>query len=333
MTTITRRTFAVTAAILAIARSAFGGRKTGAGAIAHKEAEIGVVSLPHLEFQHVDVFSREPLSGNGLIVFETSDELPTDLMQALTREMHQFESIFLMPTAQPNVVRARVFTMEEELGFAGHPLLGAASVLHQKRSPESRSASWTIELRQKTVPITSTREESWYRAEMDQGTAEFGRTLSLEESRSFLRALNLNETQLTQQYPLQQVSTGLPYLIVPISHGLENARIVQPGFESLLATVGAKFVYVLDVHRREGRTWHNQGLVEDVATGSAAGPAGAYLVRHKLGESGQELVLAQGRFVGRPSLLSVTVRDDRNEKLNVLVAGDVRLFARGTIGV
>jgi PhzF family phenazine biosynthesis protein len=278
------------------------------------------------------VFSRELLSGNGLIVFETNEDISTGMMQALTREMRQFESIFLTPTTQPNVVRARVFTMEEELGFAGHPLLGAAAVLHEKRSPESQTASWTIELRQKTVPITTTREKSWYRAEMDQGTAEFGRTLSLEESRSFLQALNLNETQLAQQFPLQQISTGLPYLIVPISHGLENARIVQPGFESLLATVGAKFVYVLDIHRREGRTWDNQGLVEDVATGSAAGPAGAYLVRHKLCESGQEIVLAQGRFVGRPSLLFVTVRDRGNEKLDVFVAGDVRLIARGTLG-
>jgi len=331
MTRTTRRTFVLTAAISAIARPALSRIKT-AGSIADHEAESGIVSLPQLEFRHVDVFSRELLSGNGLIVFETSEGLLPGMMQALTREMRQFESIFLMPTAEPNVVRARIFTMEEELAFAGHPILGAASVLHEKRSPESRTASWTIKLPQKTVLTTTTREKSWYRAEMDQGTAEFGRTLSLEESKSFLQALNLRKAQIAQQFPLQRVSTGLPYLIVPILHGLENARIVQPGFEALLATVGAKFVYVLDVHRREGRTWDNQGLVEDVATGSAAGPAGAYLVRHRLSESGQELVLTQGRFVGRPSFLFVTVRDSGNEKLDVYVAGDVRLIARGTLG-
>jgi len=64
---------------------------------------------------------------------------------------------------------------------------------------------------------------------MDQGTAEFGRTLSLDESRSFLQALNLREVQIGQQFPLQRVSTGLRYLIVPILHGLENARIAQAG--------------------------------------------------------------------------------------------------------
>jgi trans-2,3-dihydro-3-hydroxyanthranilate isomerase len=327
---MTRRNFTLIATMSAAAQPALSRGRSGVVTTVDQESEQG--TLPRLEFRHVDVFSKELLSGNGLIVFASEHEVRPGMMQALTREMRQFESIFLKSTADPNVVKARVFTMEEELDFAGHPLLGAAAVLHQQRSPERQTASWTIELRQKTVPIVTTREKSWYRANMNQGTAEFGRTLSIEESRPFLQALNLKVMQIPQSLHLQQVSTGLPYLIVPISHGLENARIVQPGFESLLATVGAKFVYVLDVSRREGRTWDNQGLVEDVATGSAAGPAGAYLVRQKLLQPGQELVLKQGRFVGRPSLLFVTVQDRGNGRLDVSVAGDVRLVARGQLG-
>jgi trans-2,3-dihydro-3-hydroxyanthranilate isomerase len=327
---MTRRNFTLIATMSAAAQPALSRGRSGVVTTVDQESEQG--TLPRLEFRHVDVFSKELLSGNGLIVFASEHEVRPGMMQALTREMRQFESIFLKSTADPNVVKARVFTMEEELDFAGHPLLGAAAVLHQQRSPERQTASWTIELRQKTVPIVTTREKSWYRANMNQGTAEFGRTLSIEESRPFLQALNLKVMQIPQSLHLQQVSTGLPYLIVPISHGLENARIVQPGFESLLATVGAKFVYVLDVNRREGRTWDNQGLVEDVATGSAAGPAGAYLVRQKLLQPGQELVLKQGRFVGRPSLLFVTVQDRGNGGLDVSVAGDVRLVARGQLG-
>jgi len=330
MTRMTRRNFTLSAAMSAAAQPALSWGKSGLVMTVDQESEQG--RLPRLEFRHVDVFSKELLSGNGLIVFASEHAVPPGMMQALTREMRQFESIFLKSTADPNVVRARVFTMEEELDFAGHPLLGAAAVLHQQRSPEKQTASWTIELRQKTVPIVTTRAKSWYRANMNQGTAEFGRTLSIEESKPFLQALNLKVMQIPQSLYLQQVSTGLPYLIVPISHGLENARIVQPGFESLLATVGAKFVYVLDVNRREGRTWDNQGLVEDVATGSAAGPVGAYLVHQKLLQPGQELMLKQGRFVGRPSLLFVTVQDSGGGKLDVSVAGDVRLVARGTLG-
>jgi predicted PhzF superfamily epimerase YddE/YHI9 len=84
----------------------------------------------------------------------------------------------------------------------------------------------------------------------------------------------------------QVASTGLPYLIVPVQSGLERARISHPGFEGLLDASGAKFVYVLDPDRPEGRTWDNAGRVEDVATGSAAGPAAGYLLHHGVRPAG-----------------------------------------------
>jgi trans-2,3-dihydro-3-hydroxyanthranilate isomerase len=289
-------------------------------------------SMLNLRYRHVDVFSRELMSGNGLTVFETDRALTPALMQSITREMRQFESIFLSPTGDHCRVRARVFTMEEELDFAGHPILGAAAVLHERRFPSKSSVEWTIELQKKTVPVTTTRQGVCYKAEMDQGVAHFGHVLTETEATTFLRALNLHGDQLSPVFPLQQVSTGLPYLIVPITSGLENARISQPGFESLLATVGAKFVYVFDLVQNEGRTWDNQGLVEDIATGSAAGPMGAYLVRHGACKANQEMVLSQGRFVGRSSLLYVTVRIQSDDALGVLVAGDVRPIASGQFG-
>jgi predicted PhzF superfamily epimerase YddE/YHI9 len=116
---------------------------------------------------------------------------------------------------------------------------------------------------------------------------------------------------------------------------LERAAIVQPGFEALLASVGAKFVYVLHVPTREGRTWDNDGRVEDVATGSAAGPAAAYLVRHGLASPSEEITLNQGRFLGRPSELRVRVEGAAGDAGNageiaaVYVTGDVRMVARG----
>ncbi len=95
--------------------------------------------LHALEYHHVDVFAREPLSGNGLIVFPDAGALTTATMQRVTQEMRQFESIFLAATPEPHRVRARVFTMEEELPFAGHPALGAACALHE-RLPRGASA-------------------------------------------------------------------------------------------------------------------------------------------------------------------------------------------------
>ena len=105
---------------------------------------------------------------------------------------------------------------------------------------------------------------------------------------------------------MQVVSTGLDYLIVPLSGGLERARIRVPDFEPMLEQVGAKFVYVLDPRRPEGRTWDNTGRVEDIATGSAAGPAAAYLIRHRVVPDDQPVVVHQGQYAGRPSSIRVS---------------------------
>src|SRR5512146_1029046 len=103
--------------------------------------------LQGLEYRHVDVFTREALSGNGLTVFPEAGGLAPETMQLITQEMRQFESIFLVPTpAEARRVQARVFTMEEELPFAGHPVLGAACVLHERLAVAGEREEWTIAL-------------------------------------------------------------------------------------------------------------------------------------------------------------------------------------------
>lgn len=92
---------------------------------------------------HVDVFAARALTGNGLAVFLGTDGSSAALMQRLTQEMNQFESIFLSEVT-PHGARARVFTVEEELPFAAHPLLGAASVLHNTQTPEADTPTWTL---------------------------------------------------------------------------------------------------------------------------------------------------------------------------------------------
>jgi PhzF family phenazine biosynthesis protein len=281
-------------------------------------------SLSGLVYYHADVFSNRVLSGNGLTVFPDSAALTADQMQQITIEMRQFESIFLCATDQRDTYSARIFTLEEELPFAGHPVLGAAATLHFLHTRDQHLSTWILNLPAKPVTVTTERREYGYAATMDQGPATFGQPLSIDQSLPYLSALNLTPEQLNHNFPLQMVSTGLPYLIVPVQNGLEQAKIGHPTFEALLNEIGAKFVYVLDINTREGRTWDNAGLVEDIATGSAAGPAGAYLVQHGAAKTDETILIQQGRFLNRPSQLYVTVTPS-----GVQVGGDVCMVARG----
>lgn len=286
-----------------------------------------------IEYRHVDVFSDKPFSGNGLTVFVLDSELPAETMQTITREMRQFESIFLIPSEEPGRFRARVFTMEEELDFAGHPTLGAACALHEKFG-ETDVATWQIELNAKTVAVeTQKKNAAQFRASMDQGNPEFGAVIEGEKRSAFVRALSLSEDDLATELPLEIVSTGLPYLIVPLKQDLELAKINVSNFEEMLTEFGAKFVYVFQPSRMEGRTWDNLGSVEDVATGSAAGPMAAYLVKHGICKSEVEFVLNQGSFLDRPSKLFVKVGGPQRDPSSVQVAGDVFMIACGKLDI
>jgi trans-2,3-dihydro-3-hydroxyanthranilate isomerase len=281
-----------------------------------------------LAYYQVDVFTHEALAGNGLSVFLPESPLPARTMQRLAVEMRQFESVFLTPDGPGNRHEARIFTMEEELDFAGHPLLGAAGLLHHLHAAKQPGADWTLMLGTRAVALGTTRREgapATYDVRMNQGKATLKPPLGREGSQPFLAALNLDASQLDIRFPLQVVSTGLPYLLVPAAGGLDRARIVHPAFEALLATVGARFAYVLDVAAREGRTWDNAGLVEDIATGSAAGPVGAYLLQHGAASAGDVITLKQGRFVGRPSKITVQA----NAAGEIMVSGGVVVLARG----
>jgi trans-2,3-dihydro-3-hydroxyanthranilate isomerase len=279
-----------------------------------------------LEYRHVDVFSDAPFAGNGLIVaFGETRSLPTETLVSLTAEMRQFELIVVDLEVQAGRVSARVFTAQEELPFAGHPVIGAAAVLHERHACAA-DRSWVFVLAGREIVVRSERTERYYKAEMNQGPPVLGSPLARADASRFARALDLRDDDL-HALPLQMVSTGLPYLIVPVSRGLERARIVVGDFEDRLASVGAKFVYVLDPEKREGRTWDNAGAVEDVATGSAAGPAAAYLAAHGLVSQDEAIVIRQGRFLGRPS--RIAVRWDSGGEL--WVGGPVVPIARGVI--
>jgi trans-2,3-dihydro-3-hydroxyanthranilate isomerase len=280
-----------------------------------------------MKYYHVDVFSKQPYSGNGLTIFIDTPDLEKSRMQTITREMRQFESIFLCET-DANAFRAFIFTMEEELDFAGHPVIGAAALLHDLYSREKEQDDWTIHLNSKSVSVKTTRRENYYSARMNQGKAEFRNILSKNQEREFLGYFNLTENDKSGNLPFQVITTGLAYLILPVKSGsLSKVKVMIPDLEKKLEKINAKFFYILDVDQLQGRTWDNFGLVEDIATGSSAGPVGAFLVKNKLAEVDKTILLRQGDFLGRPSQINILV----TRLGDIFVEGDVCKIATGEL--
>jgi PhzF family phenazine biosynthesis protein len=283
-----------------------------------------------IEYFHVDVFSHTPYSGNSLSVFPDASGLNAEQMLRITRELRHFEAIFLEQTDHANMVRARVFDLFEELPFAGHPIIGAAAVLHSA-SARTEPQVWHVELPGKIVNITTEYTGHGYFGVLDQGTPEFLGTVT--ERDLFARVFNLKPSDLHPDLPLEVVSTGLRYLIIPVKAGaLEHARILNDITE-ILRGVNAQFAVLLDEVALEVRHWNNDGLMEDVATGSAAGTVGAYRLRHGLTRGGELFILNQGRFTGRPSILRVQPEGTPEAVQTVKVGGDVVLVGRGVLEV
>jgi PhzF family phenazine biosynthesis protein len=276
-------------------------------------------------YYHVDVFSSQPLAGNGLTVVFPRESLTSEAMLKITQEFRQFETIFVFPE-ENGYFPVRIFTVEEELDFAGHPILGAAAVIHHIED-SGRSRDLKLKAGGRIISVKSVDMGDFYNLTMNQGKAAFIKTLEENDYKDILPALNISIDDLYPGYPLEVVSTGLPYLLLPLKNALDKVRITVPHFEEILSAVGAKFAYFFDPESMEARTWDNSGFVEDVATGSAAGPLCAYLVKNAIKSVNEKICIKQGRFVNRESQITGWI----TEKNEVLIEGDVVFFSSGDI--
>jgi trans-2,3-dihydro-3-hydroxyanthranilate isomerase len=286
-----------------------------------------------LELHLCDVFAEQPLGGNSLSVILHDEPLEPTCMQALTRELRQFETAFLRPTDQPDTFEARVFDLSSELAFAGHPLLGASAILHELYGGDASICNWQLFIHERAVSLTTTRtgRAGIYVTRMEQGRPEFLAIADDRQGQLAAAAFALTPHDLAPDVPPQVVSTGLRYLVVPIVSGLASAHVIHPRLEELLEELGAQFAYVVDVRQRAGRHWDNDGSLEDIATGSAAGVVGAFLVRHGFADPGEPIVLRQGHFVGRPSALHVTGHGTPDAIERVEVSGPVTMIGHGAL--
>ena len=303
------------------------------------------------EFVQLDVFTQTPLTGNPLAIFTDARGLNDDEMQALAREMNLSETTFVFPR-DPAIEakegkKVRIFTVAEELPFAGHPTLGTALLLYASESaPDSReSAEVTLDLKAGKIPVRFTaksenagrkRVDGQVFGEMRQRDPEFGVTFSRAE---VARVIGLAADEIPPEWPIEIVSTGLPFAIVGIRNQetLTNLKFDNAQAADFLKNSEAKFFYFVCPQRREGRLEAKARMfsygVEDPATGSAAGCAASWMVQHGIANSDEQVLIRQGVEMRRPSDIYVRATRDGERVTNVRVGGYAVEVLRGTVSL
>jgi len=294
-----------------------------------------VRELRRLSFVQLDVFSTQPFEGNSLAVVLDGRGLSDPEMQALAREMNLSETTFILPR-EPSVerergVRVRIFTVQEELSFAGHPTLGTAFQLRGSTGAHEI----VLDLNVGRVPVRFEEEPGQpVFGEMTQVNPEFG---PRHDREAVVRAAGLRDGDIDPSVPIQTVSTGLPFTIVPL-RGLEimrNLRVDIKASAEYLERSGGRFFYFVSREtvdpsaRLHARMMFYNG--EDPATGSAAGCAAAWMVAHGVAQPEERVLIEQGIEMKRPSRIFVRAsrRDDR--VVNVRVGGNVVEILRGEV--
>ena len=297
------------------------------------------------EFVQLDVFTQTPLTGNPLAIFTDARGLADAEMQALAREMNLSETTFILPKDRAaEAHKVRIFTVAEELPFAGHPTLGMALYLYATQSGSEQSAEITLDLKAGKIPVRFTansqnagrnRVDGQVFGEMRQRDPEFGVTLSREE---VARVLGIAADEIP--WPIQIVSTGLPFAIVGIRNlkTLANLNFPHAQGAELLKNSDAKFFYFLCPQRREKDRLEARARMffyggEDPATGSAAGCAASWMVQHGIANSDEQVLIRQGVEIRRPSEMYVRATRDGQRVTNVRVGGYAVEVLRGTVSL
>ena len=273
-----------------------------------------------------DVFSSRPLEGNSLAVFSDARGLSDPEMQAIAKEMNLSETTFIFPrdpeTEKARGVRVRIFTVQEELPFAGHPTLGTAFALRGDGSaPEI-----ALELNVGCIPVRfESRDGRPVFGEMTQVDPVFGMQHDRE---AVARATGLSVDDFHPSLPIETVSTGVPFTVAPVKslQILQNLRADLRGAAEYLEKSGGRFFYFVTRETVDPSAGLHARMLfyngEDPATGSAAGCAAAWMVAHGVAEPEQQILIEQGIEMKRPSRIFVSASRRDNRVVNVRVGGN-----------
>ncbi len=265
----------------------------------------------------------------------TVKSLSEQEMQQIAREINFSETTFIT-SRQPRDggYDVRIFTPNAEVEFAGHPTLGTAHIIRNKlRLTDANEVA--LNLRVGKIPVTFSETATLW---MKQMPPQFGKQLDAD---TLARVLGIAASDIDQRFPIEEVSTGFPTLLVPLKNldALKRAKIDKHAYFALVSDAWAKLILVFSLEAYEPNQRlsvrafaDHYGIAEDAATGSANGCLAAYLVRHKvLGSSNIDILAGQGYEMGRPSTLALRANATDNG-IEVFVGGSVIDVAEGVWG-
>ena len=282
-----------------------------------------------------DVFSSSPLEGNSLAVFSDARGLSDSEMQSLAKEMNLSETTFVFPrdsaTERERGVRVRIFTVQEELPFAGHPTLGTAFALRGQSGAEVI----TLDLNVGKVPV---------KFEENPGQATFGEMTQIDpvfvmqhDREAVAKATGLSRDDFDASLPIETVSTGVPFTVASLRSlaVMQNLRVDAGKANEYLQKTGGKFLYFVCRETVDpSATLHARMIFyngEDPATGSAAGCTAAWMVAHGVAEPDRRVLIEQGIEMQRPSRIFVRAAKRDNRIVNVRVGGNAVEVIRGEV--
>jgi trans-2,3-dihydro-3-hydroxyanthranilate isomerase len=285
------------------------------------------------KYSVLDVFAERPLEGNGLAVFHDARGLSTEQMQSIVRETNLSETTFVLPADDDaeHGVRVRIFTTQEELPFAGHPTLGTASWLWLHHATLKGAESITLRLDVGPIRVSFAPRDVGVYATMQQNDPVFG---AEHDAAEIAAVIGMSVQDLLPGFGPQTVSTGNAFCIVALRSVETLGKLAIPQREACvwLHAHGVRWFYCIapvdDGSWRARMQWYSG---EDPATGSAAGPCIAWLVKNGLAESGQPVVIEQGVEMLRPSRITVQATGSGEQVRSILVSGRTIPVAEGRL--
>ena len=288
--------------------------------------------MNRLSYYIADVFAEKKFAGNQLAVFRDAGKLSGEEMQAIAREINYSETTFILSDKpREGGFDVHIFTPKEEVPFAGHPTLGTAYIIHDEIL-QGKTKDVILNLKVGQIPVTFNQDGYCW---MKQIQPIFGQK---HNSEILADILGLDISEIDDRFPIEEVSTGLPFFIVPLKNiaALKKARVDKEKYFDFIKNAAAKGILVFcpETHEPQNdisvRVFVDYyGVPEDPATGSGNGCLAGYLVKHRyFGRESIDLRAEQGYEIGRPSLLLLKA-EGQDAHINISVGGKSIIVARG----